>query len=141
MDIVHYTPLDIVREMNKFMGLKQDQSSVTNNQWAPAVDVIEKKDSYLIIADLPGTHKDAIEVSMDNGALTIKGERKEEHKTEDTSYSKTERMYGSFYRRFSLPDTADLEKIKATFEDGVLKLNILKKEQSKPKRIEIIHNR
>lgn len=133
-----YDPLNIFNQMNKMISLRdQDVSSAATSQWAPAVDIKEDVDNYVIEADLPGVKKDAIEVSMENGTLTIKGERKEENKTEGSSYTRTERVYGSFYRKFSLPDTADAENISASFDSGVLKLRIPKKEISKPKRIDI----
>ncbi|MCE3268795.1 MAG: hypothetical protein K0R49_1047, partial [Burkholderiales bacterium] len=100
----------------------------------------EDQHQYIIEADLPGVKQDNIEVYMDNGCLSIKGERKEEKKVEKGNYARTERIQGTFCRRFMLPDTADTENINASFEDGVLKLRIPKAEVAKPRKIAINTN-
>lgn len=108
----------------------QDSSTIATSSWAPAIDIYEEKNSYCIRADLPGVSQDYIEIFMDNGVLTIKGKRERKQKEEGVSYSRTERTYGSFHRKFTLPDTADGENIKAEYESGVLTLQIPKKKNS-----------
>lgn len=116
---------------------RQDFSSKATSCWAPAVDIHEEKDNYFIKADLPGVNQNDIEIFMDNGVLTIKGEREQETREDKATYSRTERICGTFHRQFALPDTADIENIQASYENGVLELRIPKKEAAKPKRISV----
>lgn len=137
----YYDPRRVINEINDLLGASMrgmDPSEVATSKWVPATDVRELRDAFVIEADLPGINKEDIEVSMDNGILVIKGERVGENKVDDSSFSRIERTYGAFYRKFSLPDTADGDNINATFDKGVLKLNIPKKELAKPKRINIV---
>lgn len=105
--------------------------------WTPAVDVKEEDDRFLIMADIPGVDPTDIEVHMDKGMLTIKGERKNEAREEHNGYKRVERVYGSFFRRFTMPDTADAENIKAESKNGVLEITIPKKPAEQPRRIEV----
>lgn len=114
-----------------------DFPALSNAQWVPAVDVNETEDTYLIEADVPGMAPADIEVTLEKGVLTLKGERKSEKAAEEKGARHVERSFGSFVRRFSLPDTADAESIDARVEQGVLRLTIKKKAESKPRRIEI----
>lgn len=109
----------------------------SNAQWVPAVDVLETEGAYLIEADIPGINPTDIEVTLERGVLILKGERKSEENAEHLGKRHVERRTGSFVRRFSLPDTADAENIDARAEQGVLRLTILKKAESKPRRIEV----
>ena len=90
-----------------------DDSSVVTSQWVPSVDVREENDRFVLYADLPGIDPQDIEVSMDKGMLSIKGERSSETSSETERFSRVERRYGSFHRRFALPDSADPEGIRA----------------------------
>ena len=92
--------------------------------WLPAVDVVEKDDSFLVTADLPGLDKEAIDISLDDGVLTISGERKLETETEGEGFSRFERAQGTFSRSFSLPQGVDVEGVKAEFANGVLTLTL-----------------
>lgn len=114
-----------------------DYPALSNAQWVPAVDVNETEDTYLIEADVPGMAPDDIEVTLEKGVLTLKGERKSEKTTDDKGARHVERSFGRFVRRFSLPDTADADGIDARVDQGVLRLTIKKKAESKPRRIEI----
>ena len=87
-------------------GENQDESSVVTSQWAPMVDIKEEADRFVIYADLPGIEPKDVEILMDKGILTIKGERKSESNEQTERYSRVERRYGSFHRRFALPDSA-----------------------------------
>jgi HSP20 family protein len=114
-----------------------DDSSVVTSQWVPRVDVKEEKDRFVLYADLPGIDPDDIEVSMDKGILTIKGERGSESTQETDRFSRIERSYGSFHRRFALPDSADPEGIQAHGRNGVLEIVIPKRPESAPRRIQV----
>ncbi len=144
--LTRYEPWAAMRqlrdEMNRAFGQVpagvEDGSSVVTSAWIPAVDIREEDNAFIIKADIPGVEPDDIDVTMENGVLTIKGERKLETTDEgDNGYRRVERMHGTFYRRFSLPDTADAEKISARGRNGVLEVVIPKKEVVQPKRIKV----
>jgi HSP20 family protein len=112
-----------------------DQSVVEGSRWAPSVDIQEETNQFVLYADIPGVDPNQIEVFMENGILTIRGERKTETKEEDVNFSRIERIAGLFERRFTLPDTADPEKVTAQGLHGVLKVMIPKREKAKAKKI------
>ena len=114
-----------------------DESSVVTSQWVPRVDIKEEADRFLLYADIPGVDPQAIEVQMDKGLLTIKGERREEKVDETERYSRIERRHGVFHRRFALPDSADPEGITASGHNGVLTISIPKRPESTPRRIQV----
>ena len=114
-----------------------DNSDVATSHWRPAVDIREEKDRFVIEADVPGVDPKEIEVTMENGILTLKGERKFEKDTSGENYKRVERAYGMFYRRFSLPDTANPEKIEARSQNGVLEISLPKEEKVQPRRINV----
>jgi HSP20 family protein len=114
-----------------------DDSSVVTSQWVPRVDVKEENDRFVLYADLPGIDPDDIEVSMDKGILTIKGERSIETSENTDRFSRIERRYGSFHRRFALPDSADPEGIQARGRHGVLEITIPKRPETAPRRIQV----
>ena len=116
-----------------------DQSNVVTSQWTPRVDIKEEEKRFVILADIPGVDPKDIDVSMDKGILSIKGERSAEAKTENGKLTRIERSHGMFYRRFALPDSADAENISATGKHGVLEIVIPKKPETTPRRIEIKH--
>jgi len=128
---------DRLLEGNLFDQDEADDSSVVTSQWVPRVDVKEEKDRFVLYADLPGIDPDDIDVSMDKGILTIKGERKSETSEQTDRFSRVERHYGSFYRRFSLPDSADAEGIQAHGRNGVLEITIPKRAEAAPRRIQV----
>ena len=142
MSLQHYQPNSVLNqfsnEINRLFARDYDNfPALSNAHWVPAVDVHENEEDYLIEADVPGIQADDIEVTLERGVLTLKGERKSERSVEDKGVRHVERSYGSFVRRFSLPDTADAENIDARVEQGVLRLTIKKKAESKPRRIEV----
>lgn len=114
-----------------------DYPALSTAQWVPAVDIEETNEEYRIAADVPGMNAEDIDVTFENGVLTLQGERKSERTTEDNGARHVERSYGSFVRRFSLPDTADVDNIDAKVDKGVLHLSIKKKAESKPRKIEV----
>lgn len=109
---------------------------LTSGSW-PKVDISESDSGYSIKADLPGMDKKDVTISVENGVLTITGEKTDEHKKEKNKYYHLERSYGKFCRTFYLPEGADAEKIAASMKNGVLELDIPKTEKQKPKNIEI----
>ena len=116
---------------------RDDETRVVGSNWAPAVDIKEEDDRYLLYADIPGVRPEDIEISMDKGVLTIRGERK--HATEESQqgYHRRERQHGVFMRRFSLPQTVDAEAISASSRDGVLELVLPKTTEPQPRKIEV----
>ena len=114
-----------------------DESAVVTSQWVPRVDIKEEADRFVILADLPGVDPQQVEVLMDKGILSIKGERSSETTEQSERFSRIERRYGSFHRRFALPDTADAEGIVATGHHGVLEVVIPKRAESTPRRIQV----
>jgi HSP20 family protein len=105
--------------------------------FAPAVDVTESEDQYLVSAELPGTKKEDVTVELHEGVLTIRGEKRTEEEQSGAHHRHVERMFGSFSRSFSLPANADGDRIKARFEDGVLEVVIPKMEEAKPTTVDI----
>src|SRR5262245_48045630 len=105
--------------------------------WAPPVDITEEKDRILITAELPGFKQDQISIQMENGMLTLSGERKFEKESGDKAYHRIERSYGRFVRSFSLPNNVDREKIEARFVNGLLQVELPKREDAKPRTIKI----
>ncbi len=105
--------------------------------WMPEVDISEDKEQYIIKADLPGLKREEINLSFDNGILTITGERKVEEQHKEKNYHRVERSYGHFARSFNLGHEVDANKIQASYKDGVLEITIAKTEKVQPKSIEI----
>ena len=105
--------------------------------WAPPVDIYETENELVIKADLPDLHDKDIDVRVENNMLTIRGERKFETGVDESNYLRVERVYGSFMRSFSLPNTVSSENIRAEYRNGVLTLHMSKLEESKPKQIKI----
>lgn len=140
-DLLHRFQEDF-NQLTRAMGehwpsLFDEESELVGRHWSPAVDMIEENGQFLVKADIPGVNPKDIEVTLDNGSLVIRGERKWEKEEEKEGYMRSECAHGTFYRRFSLPDSADPEKISAVGKDGVLTVTIGKREVSKPKRINI----
>jgi len=114
-----------------------EEESITAAEWAPLVDIIEDDREYLVKAELPEVKKGDVKVSVENGMLTIRGERQFEKEEKGKKYHRVERGYGSFVRSFALPDIADADKVSAEFRDGVLRVHLPKTEKAKSKQIEV----
>lgn len=132
-------PADIRQAFERFFQSDEaDGSNVVTSQWAPRVDIKEEDQRFVIFADVPGVNPADIEVSMDKGILTIKGERAVEKSEQNNGrFTRVERVHGSFHRRFALPDSADADNISATGKYGVLEIVIPKKAEKAPRRITI----
>src|SRR4030066_88158 len=113
------------------------EEGLRTGMWPPAVDIYENNDSVVVKAELPGVERDQISVEVKDGILTLRGERKFEKEVKEESYHRIERSYGNFQRSFSLPVSVDQEKVTAKFKDGVLEVKLPKKEQARPKQIQV----
>ena len=112
-----------------------DNSALTT--WAPPVDIYETENELVIKADLPDVVEKDVDIRVENNMLTIRGERKFEESVKEDNYLRVERAYGSFSRSFSLPNTVNTEAIQATYKDGVLRVVLPKRAESKPKQVKI----
>jgi HSP20 family protein len=144
-NIMNLSVWDPFREMEELLDrygrsarkstAKSDDKTFEVGDWMPVVDIDETEDAFVVKAELPGVEKDDVSVNIDNGVLTIKGEKKIE--TEDKKRHRVECAYGSFVRSFTLPQEIKAEKIEAEYKNGVLNLTIPKSEEVKPKQIEV----
>src|SRR5262245_49331070 len=130
---------DLQRSINR---LFEDASGSVNSDtaisaWTPAVDIFEDENQFLIKAELPEVGREDVKVSLNENTLSITGERRIENEEKREGYHRVERRYGQFYRSFTLPPNADPERISAQFKEGVLRLSIPKREEAKPKQIEV----
>ncbi len=130
---------EVNRAFNDALSQNGDGTNVVTSSWAPAVDIRETTESFVLAADIPGVEPKDIEVTMEKGVLTIRGERKLEAREDggEQGFRRVERLHGAFHRRFSLPDSADAEGITARGAHGVLEIVIPKKKTVQPRRIEV----
>ena len=147
MPVVKYNPFS--SELEDFpTGLRLFQDSLSRllsepaaRPWSPAVDILETENELILKADIPDVDPNNVGIQLENGTLTLKGERKfEQHQNAKGGFHRIERSYGAFVRAFSLPDTVDGEKVKADYKNGVLTITLPKKEVAKPKTINISVN-
>ena len=144
MNMTRYNPWSIFdqlqHEMNRAQShpqKTQDNGDVVTSDWAPAVDIKEEEDKYILIADIPGVDPKDIDIHMENGILSIKGERDSELKTEHDGFKRIERKHGVFYRRFTMPEGVNADKIEAKSDKGVLTVSIPKQETVKARKITV----
>lgn len=141
MNITRYEPwtfLDLLhRDLDTLAGKRRDAADSPVTDWVPAVDIIEEKDRFLLRADVPGVAAEDIDVSMDAGVLNLSGERRAEEKSEESGVRRIERATGRFFRRFTLPETADAEGITARYENGILEVSIPKTPEIQARRISV----
>lgn len=144
MSLVRYEPWrgtgQLQDEINRLFGSwNNSESTSATADWTPSVDISERDDSFQLHVDVPGIDPKDVEITLDNGVLTISGERQyvKEENDEAAIRRRTERAYGRFYRRFILPDTVDADKVKASNRHGVLEIIIPKQAKSLPRRIKI----
>jgi HSP20 family protein len=128
--------LDFDREFDELIR-RPFRDSLAGGDWNPAIDVFDSKDEILVKADLPGLKKEEIEVSIHDGALFIRGEKKEEKDRKEKGRLRNERFYGRFERIVTLPIAVDDSRAKATYKNGVLELTLPKREEAKPKEIKL----
>lgn len=143
MNLVRFEPWSIVDLMQRDFDRMANRPYQSGNgdaplaEWAPAVDIIEEKDRFVLRADVPGVSRDDIDVSMDEGVLTIAGERRAEEHADFEGIRRFERTTGRFQRRFTLPDTADAEGISARNANGILEIVIPKQPEVQARRITV----
>lgn len=130
--------MNMQREIGRlFDNFVTEGDDFASAMWAPRVDVMEDKDSYVIRAELPGVSRNDVKITLQENVLTIKGEKKQEKEEKDTDFHRVERSYGSFERSFTLPMSVRSEKIDASYKDGILSITLPKAEEAKPKEIEV----
>ena len=138
MTIVRYEPWALFgrlqRQLDQAFGDADTNASIS---WIPHVDVREESERFVVAADLPGVDGKDIEITADQGVLTIRGQRGSDKKIAGEGYERVERASGTFLRRFTLPESADAQAIKATHVNGVLEVSIPKRPQAQPRRIEV----
>ena len=144
MNVIKYDPFRELRslhnEMNRlFTGNFEGQGGgeFARGAWNPSVDIYEDKERLIVEAELPGMSREDFELTVENNVLTLRGERKFEKKTDGDNYHRVERSYGSFTRQFTLPQTVTAEGATADFENGVLRVALPKREETKARKIEI----
>ena len=142
MSLMRWDPFqdtgDLMQRFNQMLGRSPVGSGELGKvDWRPAADIIENEKEYLIKAELPEVRKEDIRIDLNDGVLTIRGERKLETEHKDDKVHRVESFYGSFARSFRLPDDVDVEGIKAESKDGVLKVRLPKSQQSRPRTVEI----
>ena len=130
---------DLFERYTKAVGQPRagSQEVIATGDWAPRVDIAETDKAFEIKVEIPEVNKEDVKVTVDNGVLTIRGERKQEKEEKGKKFHRVERYYGIFTRSFTLPDNVDETKVKASFKDGMLNLQIPKTEEAKPKAIEV----
>lgn len=144
MNMMRYEPWTLMGQLQNEMSrlfdpriTKTTEDNVVTSDWTPAVDIKEETGRFVIAADLPGVDPKDVDVHMENGLLTLRGQRNFENSEEKDGYKRVERVRGTFYRRFSLPDTADAERISAKCSNGVLEIVIPKHEKVMPRKIAV----
>ena len=144
MTFLRYQPWgnhqELWNEVNKLFDRNtNDTSSGATADWAPAVDIEEHADKFVLYADVPGVDPASIEVTLEKGVLTLSGSREVRAEQKEIQSRRQERVSGRFFRRFSLPDTVDSEAVKASNKNGVLEIVIPKRPASQPRRIQVTH--
>ncbi len=133
------TVRDLQREVDsifdQFFGRGSDDD--TSTVWAPRTDLSETDDAFRIRLDVPGMTKDDIAINLQNNTLTVSGERSSERQKDGEEYVRVERAFGTFHRTFTLPDAVDPDRVEATYDEGVLTINVPKTEKSTRRQIEI----
>jgi HSP20 family protein len=124
---------DVDRLFDAFFGPDREQS----RRWVPPVDLVEAEDHFVLKVDLPGLSEEDVSIEVQDGNLTISGERSAEHESQERGWYRIERSFGSFNRSLTLPDGVDADAITASFDRGVLEVRIPKPEERKPRRVEI----
>jgi HSP20 family protein len=118
-------------------GQQQGSARATTTAWAPALDISERKDAYLVTVELPGLKPEDLDITMEDGLLTIQGERQLTSESSELQFHRVERRYGAFRRAITLPAHVMAEGIQASFDNGVLQILVPKAEEAKPKRIQV----
>ena len=142
MNVVRYDPFRELRslqdEMTRlFASGRGGREEMFNGAWSPKVDIFENKDSLVLEAELPGMNREDFELSFENNVISLRGERKFEKTTEGDNYHRIERSYGEFTRSFTLPQTVTADGATAEFQNGILRVSLPKREETKARKIEV----
>ena len=146
MNLVKWTPWREMATMRNRVGrLFEDPFFLTGwfddglalTDWNPVVDIYDNEDAIVIKAELPGIEKKDISIDLKDGVLTLEGERSYDNEVKEENYHRKERAYGKFHRSFRLPENVDVDNIKADYKDGILKIDIPKPEEVKPKKVTV----
>jgi HSP20 family protein len=126
----------LARALGRY-GQRQGAAADSTLAWAPALDISERKDAYLMTVELPGVKLDDLQITLEDGLLTIQGERHFAQESSEQQFHRVERRYGAFRRSITLPTQVQADAVEATVEDGVLQIMVPKMEEAKPKRIQV----
>ena len=144
MVVTRWDPFrEIATLQNRVNSLFQDYGRGSNDEltntgsFVPAVDVYEDEHKVALKLEIPGVNQDDVDIRVENNTLTVRGERKFEKEEKEENFHRIERRYGSFVRSFTLPNTIDTENIHASYENGILKLDLAKRAEAKPKQIKV----
>ena len=141
MTLARFEPLSLAglwhRDFDRFAARRLANGCSENANWSPAVDIIEEKERFVLRADLPGVNAEDIDINMEKGVLSLSGERTTETRDEEDGVRRFERVSGKFYRRFTLPESADADAITAKSANGILEVVIPKQPQVQARRIEV----
>ena len=141
MLLTRYEPYNLFNqfnnEVNRLFTTTQRRTTTESAGWMPAVDIREDEDRYVLTADLPGIDRKDVEITVDDGVLSFKGQRTTVAEEVQDNYRRRERTQGEFLRQFTLPETADLDNISASARDGVLEIVIPKQTRQQPQKITV----
>ncbi len=146
MNLIKWDPFreleDVSNRLNNFFrrpaaSADSGQDMLAMADWAPSVDISETDTAYMVKAEIPGVKKEDVKVTLQDGMLTIQGERKQEKEENGKKFHRIERSYGSFVRSFRVPGDADENSVKAEFKDGLLNVTLGKSEKAKPRQINV----
>jgi HSP20 family protein len=142
MALIRYEPINLFdqfdNEINRFFnGMKTQRAANQERGWMPAVDIHEEDDRFVLSADIPGVERKDVEITLEDGVLTIKGERHAGSEEKRKGFHRSERVYGTFMRQFTLPDTVNPENISASVREGVLHIEIPKQARPEPRKISV----
>lgn len=146
MNVTRFEPWTLInllhRDLDRIAGRRFGAGDIDHGDspvadWTPAVDILEEKDRFVLRADLPGVSPDAIDISMEKGVLSLSGERLQEKSTDVDGLKRIERVSGKFYRRFTLPESADAENISARSSNGILEVTIPRQPEVQARRITV----
>jgi HSP20 family protein len=144
MNVIRWSPYrdlgSLADQFNRALGTatgRERDEELSLGAWIPPVDIAEDKDRITLTAELPGFREDQVNILMEGGVLTIRGERKFEEEKNGRNFHRVERSYGQFVRSFTLPNNVDREQIRASFDHGLLKVELPKSEEARPREIKI----
>lgn len=153
MSLIRWNPThDVERWPADFFGIQRDinrlfdsffrstmplEETMATTYFAPAVDIAEQDNEFVVKVELPGVAKEDVKISLESNVLTIKGEKRQEKEEKNKNFHRVERSYGTFQRSFTLPSTVKNDKIDAVFNNGILSIALPKSEEAKPKQIEV----